>query len=108
MSELEVNDLKEKIEEALSDFRNGISQIEDIFDRYSRILGTTPCKELNELISFGFVPNANFVLDDKITLTFLGYTECLGMQFKNKAGDIISSPLCATFKNMARFKKEEQ
>lgn len=104
----ELNDLKEKIEEALSDFQNGVSQIEEIVDRYGRILGTTQCKELNELISFGFVPNAKFVFDDKELFTFLGYTESLGMQFKNKDGDIISSSLSATFKNMARFKKVEE
>lgn len=104
----ELNDLKEKIEEALNDFQNGVSQIEDIVERYYGLLGATPCKELNELISFGFVPNAKFVLDDKTTLTFLEYTEGLGMQFKNKEGDIISSPLSATFKHMARFKKVEE
>lgn len=104
----ELNDLKETIGEALSDFQNGVSHIEDVIERFYSILGTTPCKELNELISFGFIPNAKFVLDDKKTFTFLGYTEGLGMQFKNKEGDVISSPLSATFKNMARFKKVEK
>ena len=104
----ELNDLKEKIEEALSDFQNGVSQIEDVIERYYSILGTTPCKELNELISFGFVPNAKFALDGKTILTFLGYTESFGMQFKNKDGDIISSSLSATFKHMPRFKKVEE
>lgn len=104
----ELNDFKEKIEEALSDFHNGVSQIEDVIERYYSILGTTPCKELNELISFGFVPNAKFVLDDKDVFTFVGYTESLGMQFKNKEGSVISCPLSATYKNMARFKKVEE
>ena len=104
----ELNDLKEEIGEALSDFQNGVSQIEDVIERYYSILGTTPCKELNELISFGFVPNAKFVLDDKDVFTFAGYTESLGMQFKNKEGNVISCPLSATYKNMARFKKVEQ
>lgn len=104
----ELNDLKETIGEALSDFQNGVSQIEDVIERYYSILGTTPCKELNELISFGFVPNAKFILDDKGTFTFIGYTEGLGMQFRNKEGSVISCPLSATYKNMARFKKVEE
>lgn len=104
----ELNDLKEKLEEALSDFQNGVSQIENIVERYYSMLGTEPCKELNDLISFGFVPNAKFVFDDKETFTFIGYTEGLGMQFRNKEGSIISCPLSATFKNKARFKRMEQ
>ncbi len=104
----ELNDLKEKIGEALSDFQNGVSQIEDVIERYYSLLGTTPCNQLNELISFGFVPNAKFVLDDKNVFTFAGYTESLGMQFKDKEGGVISCPLSATYKNMARFKKVEE
>lgn len=104
----ELNDLKENLEDALSDFQNGVSQIENIVERYYSLLGTTPCNQLNELISFGFIPNAKFVLDDKDVFTFVGYTESLGMQFKDKEGGVISCPLSATYKNMARFKKVEE
>lgn len=85
----EIQSLKDKIADAVSDFQNGISNMEDAIERYNRILDNTLFDALNELVKFGFVPGAVLKFKGR-PYTFNGYTEGLGMQFIDADGNLIN------------------
>ncbi len=104
---------KEELEEILSEFKYKVDilyrvrdRIEDLINQYEKIVLEMPAQELNALISFGFVPNAVFMFDDK-EITFCGYTEGSRMKFKYKDGKIAYTDIVAVYKNLERFKHNQ-
>jgi hypothetical protein len=101
----EIEELKDQINDAVSDIRRGFSDMEDAFERYQRLLGQTPCDALNELIKFGFVPGAVLKFDGK-PYTFKGYTEGLGLQFVDSEGNSINGADVETnYQHLDRWSK---
>lgn len=105
MSNESIQSLKHQIEDAISDIRDGFSNIEDAIERYNRLSDTTLCDALNELIKFGFVPGAVLKFDGK-PFIFKGYTEGLCMQFVDAEGnDINGADVQANYKRLDRWSK---
>ena len=101
----EIQSLKDQVEDAVSDIRNGISNMEDALERYKRCLDNTLCDTLNELITFGFVPGAVLKFDGK-PFIFKGYTEDLGMLFMNAESSILNGGSVETVhKYLGRWSK---
>ena len=101
----EIEKLKDQIEDAISDIRDGFSNIEDAIERYNRLSDTTLCDALNELIKFGFVPGAVLKFKGQ-PFTFKGYTENLGMQFIDAEGNCINgTDVQANYKHLDMWSK---
>ena len=114
MSEEELTN-KEELEEILLEFKYKVDVlyrtrdgIENLINRYEKIVSEIPAKELNALITFGFVPNAVFTLkiqDEIKEFTFKGYTEGNRMIFKNKDGENVYADIISVYKSLDKFTK---
>lgn len=68
-------------------FINDLNELLDRFDNAQSVLGEVLSDDLNELITWGFVPGAKaqLTLDGKaVTYTFVGYCEGNRMQFRSE------------------------
>lgn len=93
--------VKESLISYMDEFRE---RLDDCYD----LLHNAPCNSLNRLITAGFVPGARFIFDGKLSITFVGYTEFLRMDFLDeKEKRHIFTDVKPTAERIDMFKKVE-
>lgn len=102
----ELIELRDQIMQAVSDFQDGIENMKDALERYTIECNSVTATALNTLIAFGFVPGAKLMFKGK-PFTFIGYTEGLGMLFKDEQEKEISGgSVEIALKHLADWTKE--
>jgi len=98
----------DRIEETKSLLISYMDEFRERLDDCYDLLHNAPCNSLNRLITAGFVPGARFIFDGKFSITFVGYTEFLRIDFLDeKEKRHIYADVKPTAERIDMFKKVE-
>lgn len=109
MNQEELETLKESIERAIENVASRIWDLEDILDKFEDrmdeardALNDLPEEDLNELITFGFIPGAK-VKCNGFEFQFVGYTQTGRMEFRDVNGNSKFTDIAVCRKMLDRF-----
>ena len=109
MTKEEFDNLKETLAEAIDDMESRTWRIQDALDNFRErleeargALDQLPAEDLNELITFGFIPGAK-VKCNGFEFQFMGYTETGRMDFRDINGNSKFTDIAVCRKMLDRF-----
>lgn len=103
----ELETIVERFENAVRRMDEAIYEAKEDRDEVIEKLRDVPCPELNELISWGFVPGQKVLCLGK-PYTFKGYTQGMQMVFEDEKHKIHYSDIKRTVKILERFVKVDE